>query len=77
MRRRRHKKYIVGAYRPDYEEEESVTYEQWLEYLERYRREAAAKKASMPDLHYRKGNGLDERSLEKRGGCTERISCKD
>ena len=30
-----------------------------------------------PDLHYRKGNGLDERSLEKRGGCTERISCKD
>ena len=50
MRRRRHKKYIVGAYRPDYEEEESVTYEQWLEYLERYRREAAAKKASMPEL---------------------------
>lgn len=28
-------------------------------------------------LHYRKGNGLDERSLEKRGGCTERISCKN
>ena len=50
MRRRQHKKYIVGAYRPDYEEEESVTYEQWLEYLERYRREAAAKKASMPEL---------------------------
>lgn len=50
MRRRRHKKYIVGAYRPDYEEEKSVTYEQWLKYLERYRREAAAKKASMPEL---------------------------
>ena len=31
-------------------EAETVTYEQWLEYLERYRREAAAKKASMPEL---------------------------
>ena len=27
-----------------------MTYEQWLKYLERYRREAAAKKASMPEL---------------------------
>ena len=50
MRRRRHKKYIVGAYRPDYEEEESVTYEQWLEYMERYRREMAAEKPAMPEL---------------------------
>lgn len=27
-----------------------MTYEQWLEYLERYRREAPPRKASMPEL---------------------------
>jgi len=39
MRRRRHKKYIVGAYRPGYREVETVSYEQWKEYMDRYRKE--------------------------------------
>lgn len=50
MRRRRHKKYIVGAYRPAYEEEETVTYEQWKEYMDRYRKELGSKPAGMPGL---------------------------
>ena len=41
MRRRRHKKYIVGAYRPGYREDETVNYEQWKEYMARYRKERA------------------------------------
>lgn len=41
MRRRRHKKYIVGAYRPGYREDETVNYEQWKEYMARYRKELA------------------------------------
>lgn len=36
MRRRRHKKYIVGAYRPDYEEEEEMTQEQFDAMMENY-----------------------------------------
>ena len=31
-------------------EAETVTYEQWLEYMERYRREMAAEKPAMPEL---------------------------
>ena len=50
MRRRRHKKNIVGAYRPGYEEEETVTYEQWREYMDRYRKELGQKPAGMPEL---------------------------
>ena len=50
MRRRRHKKYIVGAYRPTYQEDEIVTYEQWKQFMDRYRQELAAKPASMPEL---------------------------
>lgn len=43
MRRKRHKKYIVGAYRPAYQkEEEIVTYEQWKEYMDRYQKELGA-----------------------------------
>ncbi len=42
MRRKRDKKYIVGAYRPRYEEENSMlTYEQWKEYMARYQQELA------------------------------------
>lgn len=36
MRRRRHKKYIVGAYRPEYEEEENMTQEQFDAMMEDY-----------------------------------------
>lgn len=50
MRRKRHKKYIVGAYRPAYEEDETVTYEQWKEHMDRYRKELAAQPAGMPGL---------------------------
>lgn len=50
MRRKRHKKYIVGACRPAYEEEETVTYEQWKEYMDRYRKELSGKSAAMPGL---------------------------
>ena len=46
MRRRRHKKYIVGAYRPDYEEEESVTYEQCNSFMDNYLKAKAKEPAS-------------------------------
>lgn len=36
MRRKRHKKYIVGAYRPNYEEEETMTQEQFDAMMEDY-----------------------------------------
>ena len=36
MRKHRHKKYIVGAYRPKYEEEETVTQEQFDAMMENY-----------------------------------------
>ena len=36
MRRKRHKQYIVGAYRPKYEEEETVTQEQFDAMMENY-----------------------------------------
>lgn len=39
MRRKRAKKYIVGAYRPAYEEEDTVTYDQWKEHMRQYRQE--------------------------------------
>ena len=39
LRRKRPKKYIVGAYRPQYEEDEIVTYEQWKAYMDRYRQD--------------------------------------
>lgn len=45
MRRRRSKKYIVGAYRPAYKEDKIVTYEQWKEYMDRYRRELGTQPA--------------------------------
>ena len=50
MRRTRDKKYIVGAYRPAYREDERMTYEQWKQYMARYRSELADKPATMPDL---------------------------
>jgi hypothetical protein len=56
MRRKRNKKYIVGAYRPKYEsekseqEENSVSYQQFKTYMEQYRQELAAQSASMPEL---------------------------
>ena len=36
LRRTRHKKYIVGAYRPAYKEEETMTQEQFDAMLENY-----------------------------------------
>ena len=50
MLRRRHKKYIVGAYRPAYEEEDIVTYDQWKEFMEQYRQELRDKPPAMPGL---------------------------
>ena len=50
MRRTRDKKHIVGAYRPAYREDENMTYEQWKQYMTRYRQELADKPATMPDL---------------------------
>lgn len=50
MRRTRPVSYIVGAYRPDYmsksEATEKVTYEEFLEHMNRYNEELAAKEAS-------------------------------
>ena len=44
MRRKREKKYIIGAYRPAYEQEdeEMLSYEQWKQYMEQYRKELGA-----------------------------------
>lgn len=50
-------RYIRGYCLPDYaskatqqEEDDTVTYEQWVAYMERYRRELAEQETTMPDL---------------------------
>ena len=42
QRKAREKKYIVAAYRPNYEEEEEMSYEKWKEYQKQYEAEKAA-----------------------------------
>lgn len=44
-RKRRPKAHIVGAYRPDYEED-TMSYEDWKKYMERYRAEQGRKPVS-------------------------------
>lgn len=55
MRRRRHKKYILAVIRPEYERkavDNTVTYEQWKEFMEQYRKELGAKKADQWAVPY-------------------------
>lgn len=45
MRRKRDKIYIVGAYRPNYQEEEQMSYEDWKQYMDRYLDDLSRQKA--------------------------------
>ncbi len=66
MRRRRHKSFIVGAYRPDYEKEEEdmpFTYDEFKAFYARLKTEEAAMPASpvhAQDVGLAKQNGLME-----------------
>lgn len=65
MRRRRNKKYIVGAYRPDYAKEETMSYETFLTYMRRYeqeRAEQAPSKWADPILNEAKQSGITDGS---------------
>lgn len=47
MRRMRNVRYVIGAYRPDYETEDEMTYEQFSEYMNRWLDERGKKNASV------------------------------
>lgn len=46
LRRRRHKKFIVGAYRPEYQEDDDMTQDQFNSFMDNYLKAKAKEPAS-------------------------------
>ncbi len=46
LRRRRHKKFIVGAYRPEYQEDDDMTQDQFNSFMDNYLKAIAKEPAS-------------------------------